>query len=29
MPPALSEAETETHTYEWNESTGAWDKTAR
>jgi len=27
--PALSEEETLTHTYEWNESTGAWDKTAR
>ena len=26
--PALSEEETLTHTYEWNESTGAWDKTA-
>ena len=27
--PALSEEEALTHTYEWNESTGAWDKTAR
>ena len=27
--PALSEEETLTHYYEWNESTGAWDKTAR
>ena len=27
--PALSEEETLTHRYEWNESTGAWDKTAR
>ena len=27
--PALSEEETLTHIYEWNESTGAWDKTAR
>ena len=27
--PALSEEETETHQYEWNESTGAWDKVAR
>ncbi len=26
--PALSEEETLTHRYEWNESTGAWDKTA-
>ena len=24
--PALSEEETLTHRYEWNESTGAWDK---
>jgi len=27
--PALSEEETLTHRYEWNESTGAWDKVAR
>tara|TARA_R100000951_G_scaffold27008_1_gene22986 strand:- start:120 stop:536 length:417 start_codon:yes stop_codon:yes gene_type:complete len=27
--PALSEEEQTTHKYEWNESTGAWDKTAR
>ena len=27
--PALSEEEQATHTYEWNESTGAWDKVAR
>ena len=27
--PALSEEEALTHIYEWNESTGAWDKTAR
>ena len=27
--PALSEEETLTHIYEWNESTGAWDKVAR
>lgn len=27
--PALSEEETLTHYYKWNESTGAWDKTAR
>ena len=27
--PALSEEEHNTHTYEWNESTGAWDKVAR
>ncbi len=27
--PALSEEEQTTHIYEWNESTGAWDKTAR
>ena len=27
--PALSEEEALTHTYQWNESTGAWDKTAR
>ena len=27
--PALSEEEQTTHRYEWNESTGAWDKTAR
>ena len=26
--PALSEEELTTHRYEWNESTGAWDKTA-
>ena len=26
--PALSEEEQATHTYEWNESTGAWDKVA-
>ena len=24
--PALSEEEQDTHRYEWNESTGAWDK---
>ena len=27
--PALSEEEKATHKYEWNESTGAWDKVAR
>ena len=27
--PALSEEEALTHNYVWNESTGAWDKTAR
>ena len=27
--PALSEEEALTHIYEWNESTGAWDKVAR
>ena len=27
--PALSEEEQSTHRYEWNESTGAWDKTAK
>ena len=27
--PALSEEETLTHRYEWNESTGAWDKVTR
>ena len=27
--PALSEEEQTTHRYEWNESTGAWDKVAR
>jgi hypothetical protein len=27
--PALSEEETLTHTYEWNESGQSWDKTAR
>ena len=27
--PALSDDELETHKYEWNESTGAWDKVAR
>ena len=27
--PALSEEEKDTHYYEWNESTGAWDKTAK
>ena len=27
--PALSDEEALTHKYEWNESTGAWDKTAR
>ena len=27
--PALSEEEKTTHKYEWNESTGAWDKVAR
>ena len=27
--PALSEEEETTHRYEWNESTGAWDKVAR
>ena len=27
--PALSEEEINTHAYEWNESTGAWDKVAR
>ena len=27
--PALSEEEKLTHMYEWNESTGAWDKVAR
>jgi hypothetical protein len=27
--PALSEEESLTHQYEWNESTGAWDKTAK
>ena len=26
--PALSEEEVATHVYEWNESTGAWDKVA-
>ena len=26
--PALSEEEQTTHRYEWNESTGAWDKVA-
>ena len=26
--PALSEEEVATHRYEWNESTGAWDKVA-
>ena len=26
--PALSEEEKTTHKYEWNESTGAWDKVA-
>ena len=25
----LSEEEINTHAYEWNESTGAWDKVAR
>jgi hypothetical protein len=27
--PTLSDDEKETHIYEWNESTGAWDKVAR
>ena len=27
--PALSEEEADTHIYEWNESTGAWDKIAK
>ena len=27
--PELSEEEVNTHKYEWNESTGAWDKVAR
>jgi hypothetical protein len=27
--PALSADEDVTHKYEWNESTGAWDKVAR
>ena len=27
--PALSDEEALTHRYEWNESTGAWDKTAK
>ena len=27
--PALSEEEETTHRYEWNESTGAWDKIAK
>ena len=27
--PALPEEEVMTHIYEWNESTGAWDKVAR
>ena len=27
--PELSEEEKTTHRYEWNESTGAWDKVAR
>ena len=27
--PALSEEEALTHIYEWNESTGAWDKVAK
>jgi hypothetical protein len=27
--PALSDDEKDTHRYEWNESTGAWDKVAR
>ena len=27
--PTLSEEEVVTHVYEWNESTGAWDKVAR
>ena len=27
--PAISEEEQATHMYEWNESTGAWDKVAR
>ena len=27
--PALSEEEQDTHFYKWNESSGAWDKTAR
>ena len=27
--PELSEEEKDTHRYEWNESTGAWDKIAR
>ena len=27
--PELSEEEKETHIYQWNESTGAWDKVAR
>ena len=27
--PELSEEEMTTHRYEWNESTGAWDKVAR
>ena len=27
--PALSEAEALTHIYMWNESSGAWDKTAK
>ena len=27
--PALSEEEAATHSYVWNESTGAWDKVAR
>ena len=27
--PALSEEEMTTHRYEWNESTGAWDKVAK
>ena len=27
--PAISEAEALTHIYVWNESSGAWDKTAR
>ena len=27
--PALSEEEETTHRYEWNESTGAWDKVAK
>ena len=28
-PPALTGGEELTHTYVWNEGTGAWDKTAR